>query len=117
MRRDFSRISLFSEYYFLSDRSALRSHGPGAITNFILRNEGTELETYYLAYWWNYAFRSGAAGWLEVIVGGVFVVLRFTHAVIHITDNNVPRRFFVYSAGFFVLLAYWLVLLVRLGLA
>ena len=59
----------------------------------------------------------GGAGWLEVIVGGVFVVLRFTHAVIHITDNNAPRRFFVYSAGFFVLLAYWLVLLVRLVLA
>ena len=66
-RRDFSRISLFSEYYLISDRSALRSHGPGAIGNFVLRNEGAELETYYLAYWWNYAFRSGAAGWLEVI--------------------------------------------------
>jgi hypothetical protein len=59
----------------------------------------------------------GGAGWIEVILGGVFVVLRYMHAFIHITDNHVPRRFFVYSAGFFVLAAYWIVLAVRLVLA
>jgi hypothetical protein len=59
----------------------------------------------------------GGAGWLEVILGGVFVVLRYVHALIHITDNNVPRRFFAYSAGFFVLAAYWIALAVRLVLA
>jgi hypothetical protein len=66
-RQDFSRISLFSEYYLLSDSSRLRSHGPGAIANLYFRNGDEKLETYYLAYWWNYAFRSGAEGWLEVI--------------------------------------------------
>ena len=59
----------------------------------------------------------GGAGWLEVIIGGVFVGLRYVHAAIHITDNNVPRRFFVYSAGFFVLVAYWIVVAVRLVFA
>ena len=59
----------------------------------------------------------GGAGWIEVILGGAFVVLRYVHAAIHITDNNVPRRFFVYTAGFFVLIAYWFVLVVRLVLA
>jgi hypothetical protein len=59
----------------------------------------------------------GGAGWIEVILGGTFVVLRYMHAAIHVTDNNVPRRFFVYSAGFFVLLAYWIVVAVRLVLA
>ena len=45
------------------------------------------------------------------------MLLRFVHAAIHVTDNNVPRRFFAYSAGFFVLVAYWLVLAVRVVLA
>ena len=66
-RRDFSHISLFSEYYLLSDSSRLRSHGPGAIAVLDFRNSDEKLETYYLAYWWNYAFRSGAEGWLEVV--------------------------------------------------
>ena len=39
---------------------------------------------------------------------------RYVHAAIHVTDNNVPRRFVAYSVGFFVLVAYWLVLAVRL---
>jgi hypothetical protein len=59
----------------------------------------------------------GGAGWLEVILGAIFVVLRFGHALIHIGGNSVPRRFFVYAAGFFVLLAYWLVVAVRVVLA
>lgn len=66
-RENFSRISLFSEYYILPDSSAIRSHGPGAIANLWFRNSDESLETYYLAYWWNYAFRGGARGWLEVI--------------------------------------------------
>ena len=66
-RQDFTRLSLYSGYLMLHDRSTLRSHGPGAITNFYYRNADHELETHYLAFWWNYAFRSGAEGWLEVI--------------------------------------------------
>ena len=60
---------------------------------------------------------TGGAGWLEVIIGGVFVVLRYAHAAIHVTDNNIPRRFVAYSVGFFVLVAYWIVLAVRVVLA
>jgi hypothetical protein len=66
-RQNFSRVSLFSEYFFLSDSSRIRSHGPGAIAILWYGNEREKLETYYLAYWWNYAFRNGAQGWLEVI--------------------------------------------------
>jgi hypothetical protein len=66
-RPDFTRLSLYSGYLVLNDRSALRMHGPGAITNFYFRNADHELETHYLAFWWNYGFRSGAEGWLEVI--------------------------------------------------
>ena len=66
-RQNFSRVSLFSEYHILPDSSPLRSHGPGAIAILWFRNLDEKLETYYLAYWWNYAFRGGAEGWLEVI--------------------------------------------------
>jgi len=57
------------------------------------------------------------AGWLEVIIGALFVLLRIIHAAIHVTDNNIPRRFLAYSAGFFALVAYWLVLATRVVLA
>jgi hypothetical protein len=66
-RQNFSRVSLFSEYFFLSDSSRVRSHGPGAIAILWYGNEQEKLETYYLAYWWNYACRGGARGWLEVV--------------------------------------------------
>jgi hypothetical protein len=66
-RQDFTRLSLYSGYSVLNDRSALRSHGPGVIGNFYFRNSDKALETSYLGYWWNYGFRSGAEGWLEVI--------------------------------------------------
>ncbi len=66
-RQNFTRFSLFSEYAILPTRSALQSHGPGAIGYFFFENERNALETYYLAYWWSYAFRSGSQGWLEVI--------------------------------------------------
>jgi len=66
-RQDFTRLALFSEYYIHPTRSALRTHGPGAIGYAFLRNGDHSLETSYLAFWWNYGFRSGAEGWLEVI--------------------------------------------------
>lgn len=59
----------------------------------------------------------GGTGWSEVILGGLFVALRYAHALIHVTDNNVPRRFGVYAAGFLVLGVFWIVLAVRVVLA
>lgn len=56
----------------------------------------------------------GSAGWLEAGLALAFVALRLVHAVIHTTDNHVQRRFFAYTAGLFVLMAYWLVLAVQL---
>lgn len=56
----------------------------------------------------------GTAGWLEAGLALAFVALRCVHAVIHTTDNHIQRRFFAYTAGLFVLMAYWLVLAVKL---
>jgi hypothetical protein len=53
----------------------------------------------------------------EVVLVWVFVITRFVHAGIHITTNHVVHRFAVYTAGFAVLIAIWLELLVRLVLA
>lgn len=52
----------------------------------------------------------GVAGWVEVILGAVFVVARYVHAFIHATSNHVPRRFAAYAASMAVLGLYWLVL-------
>lgn len=42
-----------------------------------------------------------------VVLAWVFVVSRLVHAFIHTTSNRVPRRFFAYLVGLFVLIAMW----------
>lgn len=59
---------------------------------------------------------SRITGWPEVVLAWAFVATRFGHAYIHTTANRVDLRFFVYSAGFFALLALWLVVALRLFL-
>lgn len=54
---------------------------------------------------------------LEVGLAFVFVALRYVHALIHVTDNHVIRRFSVYTAGLVVLCLFWLDLAVRLAAA
>lgn len=54
------------------------------------------------------------AGWFDAVLAWLFVVLRYVHAGIHITDNDVVRRFTAYTAGLAVLTLFWIVLVVRL---
>lgn len=54
---------------------------------------------------------------LEVSLAWLFVISRYVHAWIHVTDNHVIRRFGAYAAGLALLCLLWLVLLVRLLLA
>ncbi|MGV3490103.1 MAG: MAPEG family protein [Devosia sp.] len=51
---------------------------------------------------------------LEVALAFLFVATRYVHAFIHVTSNNVPRRFFAYFAGLIALCLLWVDLLVRL---
>jgi hypothetical protein len=44
-----------------------------------------------------------------VILGWLFVLTRIFHALIHVTTNNVPRRFFTYFAGAAILILMWIV--------
>ncbi len=62
------------------------------------------------------AFLSGRMSVALVVLSWVFVVTRLLHALIHVTTNNVPRRFAAYTAGFIVLAAMWAVFFVSLVL-
>lgn len=53
------------------------------------------------------------AGVVDVVLAWAFVVSRYVHAAIFVTSNDVVRRFFAYSAGYAILCAFWLLLLVR----
>ena len=59
----------------------------------------------------------GAVGWIEVLLGWLFVASRYIHAGIHVTTNNLPKRFVVYCTGLVVLALFWLWLLIRILLA
>ena len=56
-------------------------------------------------------------GIIEVGLAWLFVVTRYVHAWVHVTDNHVIRRFAAYFAGLVVLCVFWLDLVVRLFLA
>ena len=51
---------------------------------------------------------------LFVILAWVFVLLRVLHAAIHVTSNNVPRRYMAFVAGAIVLMVMWLIFIVRI---
>ena len=53
----------------------------------------------------------------EVLLAWLFVVTRYVHAYVHVTDNHVVRRFAAYFAGLLILCVLWLDLVVRLFLA
>ena len=42
-----------------------------------------------------------------VVLGWIFVVTRLLHALIHVTTNNVSRRFFLFFAGALILILMW----------
>lgn len=53
---------------------------------------------------------------VEAVLAWLFVVSRYGHAFVHISDNHVIRRFAAYLAGLLLLCVFWLDLAVRLVL-
>ena len=51
---------------------------------------------------------------LFVVLAWVFVALRVIHALVHVTDNNVPRRGTVFIAGAIVLAMMWAIFVLRI---
>ncbi len=45
------------------------------------------------------------------LLSWLFVATRILHALVHVTTNNVPRRFFTYTAGLVILALMWLIFL------
>ena len=44
-----------------------------------------------------------------MLLSWLFVISRLFHALIHVTTNNVSRRFFVFLAGAVILTLMWLI--------
>jgi hypothetical protein len=49
-----------------------------------------------------------------VILAWIFVLMRVLQAVVHVTDNNVPRRGGIYGVGALVLVVMWIIFAVRI---
>lgn len=60
------------------------------------------------------AWMTRTADLLFVVLAWVFVVLRLTHAYVHVTDNNVRRRGLLFIAGAIVLIFMWLIFAIRI---
>lgn len=60
------------------------------------------------------AMHVGAVNWLSVVLAWIFVASRVVHAVIHLGNNRVRPRAFVYTAGVFALMGLWLVIVLKL---
>lgn len=54
------------------------------------------------------ALFTARAGTSLVVLAWLFVATRLLHALIHVTTNNVKRRFFLYAAGFVILVVMWI---------
>ena len=59
------------------------------------------------------AWMTRMADLLFVVMAWLFVALRFAHAYVHVTDNNVPRRGLLFITGATVLMIMWLIFVVR----
>jgi len=61
-----------------------------------------------------FAMLTKEADLLFVVMSWLFVASRYAHAYIHITSNNVPRRFNAFAAGVLVLGLMWVIFAVRI---
>ena len=49
-----------------------------------------------------------------VVLAWAYVATRVAHAFVHLTSNHVPTRFRIFVAGVLVLLAMWVLIVIRL---
>ena len=59
------------------------------------------------------AFFSGHMTMALGVLSWLFVGSRLLHALVHVTTNAMPRRFFLFLAGALILVAMWVVFLVE----
>ena len=63
------------------------------------------------------AFFSGHMTMALAVLSWLFVGARLLHALVHVTTNEMRRRFFLFLAGALILVAMWVVFLVEVLLA
>jgi hypothetical protein len=56
----------------------------------------------------------GATGLVMALLAWAYVVTRVIHTSVHVTSNDVQRRFMVFAVGIAVLVAMWALIVVRL---
>ena len=54
---------------------------------------------------------------LFVVLAWMFVTARLAHAAIHVTSNDVQRRFFAFLVGAIILLVMWIIFALRIFFA
>ena len=59
---------------------------------------------------------TGRATVTLLVLSWLFVISRLLHSLVHVTTNNVPRRFFMFLIGATILLLMWLIYVVDLFL-
>lgn len=64
-----------------------------------------------------FAYAAGEAGLLLVSLGWAYVAMRVLHSTIHLSTNQVLWRFRAFALSWLVLIAYWVVLGIRLAQA
>jgi hypothetical protein len=62
------------------------------------------------------AIFTGKASLVFIVLAWLFVASRIVHAAIHVTHNNVPRRFWAYTVGAVILLVMWLLFAIQVVL-
>jgi len=60
-----------------------------------------------------FTLMTGKQDYIFIACEWLFVLLRLGHAYVHVTSNNVPRRFQLYLAGALLLLLMWIWYAVR----
>lgn len=63
------------------------------------------------------AWTTRLADTLFVAMAWLFVAFRIAHAYIHVTGNDVPRRGLTFMAGAVVLMAMWVIFMIRILVA
>lgn len=99
----------------ISDIALGQSNWPDPVQQ-VSRAFHNQLETPILFYFWVclclIAHLSDAA---MLTLAWIYVLLRLAHAGVHVTSNQVVRRFQVFIAGFSLLALMWLILALRLA--
>ncbi len=121
-------LTLFVLCWLGTQRLPLIARGEIAIRDIAVNSDAWPLQAQQVSNSFNNQFQlpvlffAGAllslwmsgTGWVEALLGLLFVASRIVHAAIHGTSNSVIPRFQAYLVGLVMLVLFWAVLAVRI---